>query len=229
MSRKLEAQHLVTKPPRSKPFFRGWLHAGAAAGAWPLAVELCAKSISDLPRFFSMLVFGFSMIALYTVSAIYHIFSWRGVWERLWHTFDHSNIFIFIAGTYTAICYNVLPGWERFLILGLVWAMALTGVLLTVFRVPIPRWTKTGLYIGLGWTGVLIVPAILAVLPWTALVMMLLGGLLYTIGALVFAWRKPNPFPRFFGFHEIFHLFVIAGGSAFALTIWVWVIPLVEG
>ena len=217
------------KPIRSKPFFRGWLHAGAAVGAWPLTIEFCAKSASDLFGLFSILIFGFSMITLYTVSAIYHIFTWGETWHRLWHAFDHSNIFIFIASTYTAICYNVLSGWERPTILGLVWLLALSGVFLTIFQVPIPRWTKTGLYIGLGWVGVLIIPAVLSVLPWTALVMMIAGGSLYTIGAVIFAARRPNPFPRFFGFHEIFHLFVIAGTALFALTIWIWVLPLLAG
>jgi hemolysin III len=89
----------------------------------------------------------------------------------------------------------------------------------------LPRWIGTGLYIGMGWVAVLALPAFLAVLPWTAVATLLLGGVLYTLGGVVYARRRPNPFPRVLGFHEVFHLLVVAGGATFATMIWLWVLP----
>jgi hemolysin III len=142
---------------------------------------------------------------------------------------DHANIFILIAGTYTPICVNVLSGWVRVALLVAIWALAAAGILVALFAARIPRWVNTGLYIGMGWVGVLALPAFAAVLPWTAIATLLLGGLLYTAGAVVYALKRPDPFPRVFGFHEIFHLFVVAGGVAFAVMVWVWAFPVVRG
>ncbi len=216
---------IAAKVARTKPLLRGWFHAGAAVGVAPFLVALCWVSRTDLSRAYSMLVFGLSMLALYTVSAIYHLGNWQGSWQRIWHKLDHSNIFVFIAATYTAICYNVLTGWERAMILILVWLFSVTGVVLSLLTVPIPRWVKTSLYIGLGWLGLLVLPAIWNALPWTAIALMILGGLLYTLGGVIFAMRWPDPFPRVLGYHELFHLLVIAGGAIYVLVIWVWIVP----
>ncbi len=210
---------------RSKPLLRGWLHAGAAVAALPLTFVLCLKSAHDLSRVLTMLIFGFSMVLLYGVSAIYHIFNWHGGWYRLWRTLDHSNIFIFIACSYTAVCFNILSDWPRNLVLGLVWGLSICGVGLNVLDLHVPRWTKTAIYMGTGWVAIIILPVILTVLPWTAVATMMVGGMFYTVGGIIFAWRKPDPFPNIFGFHELFHLFVIAGCAIYVVSIWVWVIP----
>lgn len=214
---------VAVAPP--KPLLRGWFHAGAAIGALPLTISLCWHSRDDLPRLLSILVFCLSTFALYTVSAIYHLFNWRGFWHKFLRTFDHANIFVLIAGTYTPICFNVLPGWHRPVTLGAIWLMAAIGIVLAIFTHRIPRWLRTGLYIGMGWISLLMLPVILSVLPLTAVGMLALGGILYTLGAVVYGLRWPNPAPRYFGFHEIFHLFVIAGSAAFVLAIWFWVLP----
>jgi hemolysin III len=218
-------ENSVAMPAPPRPLLRGWFHLGAAISALPVTISLCWQSHEDLPRLYSMLVFGLSTIELYTVSAIYHIRNWRGFWHNFLRTFDHANIFVVIAGTYTPICFNVLTGWHRPLMLCSIWLMAATGIVLAIFTHRIPRWLRTGLYIGMGWISLLMLPVILSVLPWVAVGMLALGGILYTLGAIVYGLRWPNPSPRFFGFHEIFHLFVIAGGAAFVLAIWLWVLP----
>ena len=214
------------KGVRSKPLLRGWSHAGAALVALPLTIVLCWECRHDPPRLLSVLVFGLSMLSLYTVSAVYHIGRWRSPWQRFFHAFDHSNIFLLIAGTYTPILFNILSGWQRIAMLGLVWTLAVSGVVLSVFKAQrIPRPVKISLYSGLGWLGLLALPAAIEALPWPAVGLMLLGGFLYSVGAVVYGLRWPNPSPRFFGFHEIFHLFVIAGGTMFLLAIWGWIVP----
>lgn len=208
-----------------KPLLRGWFHAVAAVGAVVLTIVLCWLSRGDTPRLISMLIFGLSMIELYTVSATYHIGRWPERTRRVLRSLDHANIFVLIAGTYTPLCFNILDGWLRITILSIIWFLAVLGVAFSVLTLRLPRWVGASLYIGIGWVVVLALPAFLAVLPWTAVGTFVLGGLLYTIGAIVYARRWPNPFPRILGFHEIFHLFVIAGSVAFAACIWIWALP----
>jgi hemolysin III len=208
-----------------KPLLRGWSHAVAALGAVAITVALCLLSRADPPRLVSMLIFGLSMVELYTVSAVYHIGRWGAARRRLLRALDHANIFILIAGTYTPLCFNVLNGWVRVALLALIWLLAATGVALAVFAPHMPRWVGTGLYIGMGWVALLALPAFAAALSWAAVATLLLGGVLYTLGGVVYAQRRPDPFPRVFGFHEIFHLFVIAGSVAFICAIWIWALP----
>ncbi len=129
-----------------------------------------------------MLVFGLSMIELYTVSALYHIITWSPGKRRVLRAIDHANIFVLIAGTYTPLCFNILTGWLRVTILVVIWLLALLGVSMSVFTLKLPRWATAALYIGMGWVVVLALPAFLAVLPWTAVATLLLGGVLYTAG-----------------------------------------------
>lgn len=219
--------HVVDKEVEKiiKPLLRGWFHAVAAVGAVVLTIVLCWLSREDTPRLISMLIFGLSMIELYTVSATYHIGRWPERTRRVLRSLDHANIFVLIAGTYTPLCFNILDGWLRIAILSIIWFLAALGVTFSVLTLRLPRWVGASLYIGMGWVVVLALPAFLAVLPWVAVATLVLGGVLYTIGAIVYARRWPNPFPRILGFHEIFHLFVIAGSVAFAACIWIWALP----
>jgi hemolysin III len=208
-----------------KPLLRGWFHALAAVGAIVLTAALCWMSRGDIPRMVSMLIFGLSMIELYAVSAMYHIGNWPARQRRVLRTIDHANIFILIAGTYTPLCFNVLNGSFRIVMLLLIWSLAVLGVCLSFFTLKLPRWMLASLYVGMGWVAILALPVFISKLPWTALATLALGGILYTIGAVIYARKKPDPFPNILGFHEIFHLFVIAGSVAFAACIWIWALP----
>lgn len=210
-----------------KPLLRGWFHAIAAVGAVVLTIVLCWLSREDGPRLISMLIFGLSMIELYTVSAFYHIGKWTPATRKVLRSIDHSNIFVLIAGTYTPLCFNILNGWIRIALLVTIWTLALVGLALTIvpYTLRLPRWISTALYILMGWVALLAFPAFLSALSWNFVVAMVAGGVAYTIGAVIYALRRPNPFPRVFGFHEIFHLFVIAGSVIFVFCVWKWALP----
>ena len=208
-----------------KPLLRGWLHMGAAVAACLFTVAVCWRSRADPPRLVSMLIFGLSMIELYGVSALYHIGNWTSAARGRLRALDHANIFVQIAGAYTPLCFNVLSGPTRTTILGAIWALATAGVGNAILATHAPRWIRVGLYVGMGWIALLALPVFLAVLPWQATATLVLGGLLYTVGALVYASRWPDPYPRVWGFHEIFHAFVVAGGITFATAVWIWALP----
>jgi hemolysin III len=208
-----------------KPLMRGWLHAGAAACAVALTIVLAVRTWGDWPRMASLLVFGLTMIELYTVSAVYHIGRWSATVRGRLRALDHANIFLLIAGTYTPLCFIVLSGWLRPTLLIVVWTLAIVGVGMAALTLKTPRWVSTGLYVAMGWVSLLALPAFGEAMGWAAVLTLILGGVLYTLGAVVYAAKKPNPFPRIFGFHEVFHTFVIAGSAAFALAIWVWAVP----
>jgi hemolysin III len=212
-------------PKRVKPLTRGWSHAVAAVASIVFTVFLCWFSRNDILRLISMFIFGLSMIELYTISAVYHIVTWSVAKRRVLRALDHANIFVLIAGTYTPLCFNILTGWIRPTILLVIWLLALLGVSMSLFSLRLPRWVSTALYIGMGWVVVLALPALLAALPWFAVATLILGGVLYTIGAVIYARKKPDPFPRIWGYHEIFHLFVIAGSIAFAAFVYIWALP----
>jgi hemolysin III len=220
------------QPPRSvagsyphKPRMRGWSHAVAAIAALGVTIGLMLQTHDDMVRFVSVLIFGLSMILLYGFSAVYHIGPWQGRRHAVLRAIDHANIFLLIAGTYTPISVIVLSGPLRVAVLSIIWTLAIAGALSTVLMLRLPRWLTTTLYIGMGWISVITLPTLLTRLPWQALLTFLAGGVLYTIGGIVYALRKPNPLPRVFGFHEVFHLFTIAAGAAFIVAIWVWVVP----
>ncbi len=211
--------------PGPKPLMRGWSHAAAAAGSVLLTAVLCWASRDDRPRMLAMLVFGLSMVEMYTVSAIYHMGRWRDSQLRVLRSLDHSNIFLLIAGTYTPLTAVMLTGWVRTSLLASIWLLALLGVGLSIFVKRLPRAIRATLYVVMGWISVLALPAFLQVLPLAAIGLLVLGGALYTVGAVIYTRRRPNPFPRVFGFHEVFHLLVITGNLVFVAVMVLWVLP----
>jgi hemolysin III len=208
-----------------KPLLRGWFHAVAALAALTFTVAACLRVRGDPARLVSVLVFGLSMIELFGVSALYHIGHWRGPVARKLRALDHANIFVFIAGTYTPLCFNILAGWFRPTLLSVIWVLAALGIGLATATARTPRWLHAALYVAMGWVALLALPAFLAVRPPLFVVVLLLGGALYTVGAVIYATKRPNPWPAVFGFHEIFHLFVVGGAVAFATAVWIWALP----
>lgn len=208
---------------------RGWSHGVATLAALVVTLLLLGRTTHDRVRFTGLLVFGLSMMLLYGVSAAFHLGPWRGRTARVLCAVDHANIFVLIAGTYTPIALIVFSGWLRLTVLITIWTLALAGMASAVFTLRLPRWFSTALYVVMGWLALATLPWMARLLPWPAIACMVLGGVLYTVGAVVFALKRPDPLPRIFGFHEIFHLFTIGGGAAFVVMIWVWIVPFVAG
>jgi hemolysin III len=208
-----------------RPLLRGWSHALAAFGAAAFTVALVVRCLSDAPRLSTMLLYGLSSVGLFACSAVYHVITWTPERRKILRALDHGNIYVMIAATSTAIGANVLIGWERILVLTAVWGIAVVGVLVAVFHVRLPPMPRVGLYLLTGLSGVLALPGLVAALPIAALALIMLGGVLYAVGGVIYALERPDPFPRVFGYHEIFHLLVIAGSIAFGGVIWFWVVP----
>jgi len=209
----------------TKPLLRGWSHAVAAVAAAVVTALLLIQTWNDPPRFAALLVFGISMMALYIGSAVYHIGRWTERRRAVLRALDHANIFLLIAGTYTPFGVIVLSGWTRIAVLVIVWTAAALGMLGTLATLRMPRGVLVGLYLAMGWVALIALPQLLTVLPWQATAMLVAGGVLYSIGGLVYALKRPNPLPRLFGFHEVFHLFTVAAGAAFVTVMWIWVLP----
>ena len=215
----------VPGDPPARPLLRGWSHAVAALGALAFTAALVARCLGDLPRLSTMLLYGLSSVGLFACSAAYHVVTWSPERRKIWRALDHGNIYVMIAATSTAIGANVLVGWERVALLTSVWLIAAIGVAVSVFHVRLSAAPRVGLYLLTGLTGVIALPGLLAALPLAAIAGIVVGGLLYAVGGAIYALRRPNPFPRVFGYHEVFHLLVIAGGIAFGAVIWIWVVP----
>ncbi|HZP94899.1 MAG TPA: hemolysin III family protein [Candidatus Limnocylindria bacterium] len=209
----------------ARPLLRGYLHAAAALIAALAGTYLIVLSSADRPRQLSMLVYGAGLTLLFAVSALYHLHTWGQVRGSILRRIDHANIFVLIAATYTPLAFNMLSGWWRVGILGAVWGAALVGVGAAIAGVQLRRRTRAGLYVAMGWIALAALGQIWAVLPWPAIGLLVTGGVLYSAGALLYARRWPDPWPRVFGYHEVFHLLTIAAAAAFYVVILVYVLP----
>jgi len=192
-----------------KPRLRGWLHAASAPLTLAAGIVLVVLSPTAATRVGSS-VFAATALVLFTVSGIYHRGTWSPpVWAFL-RRFDHANIFLLIAGSYTPFTLLLLEGTERTVLLSVAWTGAALGVLFRVFWADAPRWLYTPIYIALGWAAVFFAADFAASAHASVLTLMVVGGGLYTIGGVVYGLRRPDPSPRWFGFHEVFHTLTIA-------------------
>ena len=198
-----------------KPKLRGWLHLATAPLTLAAGIVLVVMSPTATTRIGSALFAG-SALVLFSVSAIYHTGTWS---PRTWaflRRFDHSNIFLLIAGSYTPFALILLEGTQQVVLLSVVWSGAIAGVAFRVFWTDAPRWLYTPIYIALGWAAVFFIPGFfrgatdlglgVGIAVFTLIVA---GGALYTLGGVVYGFKRPNPWPRWFGFHEVFHTFTI--------------------
>jgi hemolysin III len=188
---------------------RGWLHAGALPATLIAGFVLVALGPTLQARVASA-VYAITSGLLFGVSATYHRGTLSPRLAEVLRRFDHANIYLVIAGTYTPFALLALDGLARILVLSVIWTGAIAGVLFRVLWLRAPRWLYTALYIGLGWTAVLVMPQLFAGAGIAATVLVLVGGLLYSAGAVVYGLRRPDPSPRWFGFHEVFHAFTLA-------------------
>ena len=171
-------------------------------------------------------VYAVSLVALFGVSALYHRINWQSLTARDWmRRLDHSMIFILIAGSYTPFATLVLHGPLALAILLAVWTGAGLGVVFNLIWTGAPRWLRAALYVGLGWIAVAAGPQLHAAIGTGGLALLGLGGVLYTLGAVVYALRRPDPVPAVFGYHELFHILVIAAAAVQFAVIAFWIVP----
>jgi hemolysin III len=195
-------------PPESsrpKPKMRGWLHAGAFV-ATLIAGPILIAEAPDAWATFVLSVYVVAIAALFGVSASFHLITWSPSARRRMRRADHATIFIAIAGTYTAVCGLALTGWARDLMLCVVWAGAIGGIVLRQVWLDAPKWAVAIPYVVVGWSALLVLPQLFRALGGAGFALMAAGGLCYTAGAIVYAAKRPDPWPATFGYHEVFHL-----------------------
>ena len=193
----------------AKPRLRGWLHAGTAPLALAAAIVLTLLAPTEAAKA-AAAAFGASAVILFTTSAVYHRGRWSPRVEERLKRLDHANIFLLIAGTYTPFAVLALHGATRVTVLAAVWGTAVAGAVFRAIWVNAPRWSYVPLYIGLGWSAAFVLPQLLHGAGAAAFTLIAVGGMLYTIGGIVYGLRRPNPSPRWFGFHEVFHSLTVA-------------------
>ena len=203
----------------------GLTHLGAAVAAFFGLIALLIMGWGNPTREISLLVYGLSLIIMFSASAAYHLVN-SGLAVTQWlRKIDHSAIYILIAGTYTPVCLNFFSGFWKWGLPLIIWLMAIAGVIIKLFVIKAPRWVTAGVYLVMGWFMVLAIQEVLQTMPVGAIAWMVTGGLLFTLGAVVYIAKKPDPGPGRFGFHEIWHIFVILGCLAHYILIAAFIAP----
>jgi hemolysin III len=194
--------------------FNGLSHLGGAIAAFFGQIALLIAGWNGTAKLVSVVVYGLSLIAMFSASAAYHMAKARPKTLQILRKLDHSAIFLLIAGTYTPFCLVAFTGFFRWGLLALIWTIAVIGILVKVFYVRAPRGLNAGMYVLMGWLCVMAAPQMPSVLPATAMTWLIVGGVVYTLGAVVYAAKLFNFAPGKFGFHEVWHIFVLLGALA---------------
>ena len=203
---------------QAKPLMRGWLHMGFAPVLLVAGLLLTALA-PTLPGRIGCAVWTLSGVQLFGTSAAYHRGSWSPSAEAILRRIDHSNIFVFIAGTYTPLTLVLLEGGSRWTLLCLIWGIGVVGVIFRACWAAAPRWLYTLLYVGMGWAAVGWLGEFWAAGGPAVVLLILAGGLVYSLGALAYGTKRPQLNPRLFGFHEVFHACTIVAAICHAIAI----------
>jgi hemolysin III len=206
-----------------KPRARGWIHLVSAVVAVFAGASLIALSwpLEGLRAGVATFIYTGSVVGMFTVSAIYHRVTWKSVPVRTWmKRLDHSMIFVLIAGTYTPFAMLAMPHRSGVLVLWIVWGGALAGVLLKMCWPTAPRWVGVPLYLALGWVSAFYIATIMHNAGVAAVVLLVVGGALYSIGGVMYALRWPDPWPSTFGYHEFFHSCTAIAAICHYIAIW---------
>ncbi|HEX9548511.1 MAG TPA: hemolysin III family protein [Acidimicrobiales bacterium] len=202
----------------TRPLLRGWLHEVAFVLAIPASIVLVVLARAGTDRA-AAIVYGIGLCALFGVSASYHRGHWSERAKRWWQRADHGTIFVMIAATYTPICLVLLHGSTGTKLLWAVWIAAGVGLVLALAGISMKYGIGFFLYLAMGWVAAFAMPEIARRASPTEIVLLLSGGLAYTVGAVILAGRWPNPFPRIFGYHELWHSLVIAASACHYVVI----------
>jgi hemolysin III len=197
----------------------GLTHLGGAIAAFIGQIALLIIGWSGTAKVLSVLVYGLSLIALFSASATYHLVKARPKVIGILRKLDHSAIYLLIAGTYTPFCLLAFTGFFRWGLLAIIWAIALVGIVLKVFMGRLPRWVNAGVYVVMGWLCVSAIGQMTSALTPFVLAWLAAGGVIYTLGAVVYATKIFNFAPGRFGFHEVWHIFVLLGALAHFVSV----------
>jgi hemolysin III len=206
-----------------KPLLRGVLHQGAFVVSIAVAPLLLLSADATRSRV-AAAVFAASVTTCFGISALYHRVTWRPTARRWMRRADHAGVYLLIAGTYTPVSLLVLDGEWGHVILIVVWSGALAAILLKFLWVDAPKWVAAAIGLALGWVAVVALPQLEDRLQVSALTLLIAGGLLYSVGAVVYARRKPDPVPSVFGYHEVFHALTIAAAACQYVAIALFVV-----
>lgn len=195
-----------------KPLARGYLHLVV------FFITLCACTVliiysNGAWAIFASVIYSISLIGQYGVSALYHTRMWSRKKYLLLRRIDHAAIFVFIAGTATPICLLTLKNASGLQLLSILWLVAIIGMFITTRWTHEPKWSRALLYVAMGWLGILYFPEIKSSLNTTNIQLLVIGGVTYTLGAMIYAFKWPDPFPNVFGYHEVFHVLVVLGSG----------------
>lgn len=204
---------------------RGFLHAAGAVAALGGTVWLVARSWGHTAALVGSLVFGLALLVMYTVSSLYHSVPWGADWKRRLQRLDHSMIYLVVAATFTPIAIAALEGAAVWWCLGVVWGIAVVGIVLKLAYRKVSTALSVTLQLVMGWTAVVWLPQIWSSLGAGAIALIALGGLFYTVGAIIFMTKRPRLFPRAFSYHELFHTFVVAASVFHFLAVALYAVP----
>lgn len=201
-----------------RPLLRGWLHAAAFFG-WLIGGPFLILAAPDAAATALLSVYVASQLVMFGTSAAFHRIRWsNSAWRRMRRA-DHSAIFVGIAGTATAVVGLSLSGWAEILVLTLAWVGAAAGIALRQVWLDAPQWVVAIPYVVVGWCPIVVAPQLVRALGGAGFTIVLLAGLVDTAGALVYALKRPDPWPRVFGFHEVFHACTLVGAAMFAYVV----------
>jgi hemolysin III len=202
----------------TRPLLRGWLHVVTFAG-WLIGGPFLIVAGHGLGQRAALTVYVLAMLGMFGTSALFHRVRWSApAWRRMRRA-DHSAIFVGIAGTSTAVAGLALGGWAQILMLSLVWGGAAVGIVLRQVWLDAPQWAVAVPYVVVGWCSVAVAPQLVRSLGWGGYALMMGAGVAYTGGAIAYAAKKPDPWPRVFGFHEVFHACTVVGAALFAVVV----------
>ena len=204
---------------------RGFLHGGAAIASLIGLIVLVVNTWDIANARLGALIFGLSLILMYTTSSLYHSIPWSGVWKLRMQRLDHSMIFLVVAGTFTPIAIASLKGTNLAIALGTVWGLAALGIVLKTVLPRTATWLSVTIQLAMGWSAVFWMPEFYRQLGAGAVILLALGGLCYTVGVVVFLSKRPRMFPRIFSYHELFHVLVITASTLHFLAIFLYAIP----
>lgn len=189
-------------------------HWGGAVLALAGLIALLIVGWDTPTKIISLAVYGVSLILLFSASATYHMVRVKDKALEIFRKIDHSAIYLLIAGTYTPFCVNAFEGFWKWGMLSVIWSLAIIGIVVKIFYIKAPRWLNAGIYVIMGWFSVLAAGQMLSALPTWVFVWLLIGGIIYTLGAIVYATKIFNFKPGVFGFHEVWHIFVLLAAAA---------------